>query len=42
MKKLWGGQDVYGFLAEANNTMVTDFPTPHLVHRNREDEGARR
>lgn len=26
MKKLWGGQDVYGFLAEANNTMVTDFP----------------
>ena len=26
MSKLWGGQDVYGFLAEANDTMNEDFP----------------
>ncbi len=26
MMKLWGGQDVYGFLAEANKTMNPDFP----------------
>lgn len=26
IKKLWGGQDVYGFLAEANATMNPDFP----------------
>lgn len=26
MKKLWGGQDVMGFLAKANETMAKDFP----------------
>lgn len=26
MRKLWGGQDVYGFLAKANDTMNADFP----------------
>lgn len=26
MKKLWGGQDVMGFLAKANETMNKDFP----------------